>query len=75
MKPLLGGARIFRPWGVHSRVNCIPEHSIQEDILVPVGGAILPAPAVPASTKISARLECVQGHVSAVNSVLGFLRG
>ena len=41
-----------------------------EEILVSVlaGRAILSAPAVPASTRISARLKSVQGHVSAVNA-------
>ena len=34
------------------------------EILVLVGGAIPPAPAVPASTRIPARLQRVQGHVS-----------
>ena len=34
------------------------------------GCAILPAPAVPASTRISARLKCVQEHVSPVNLLL-----
>ena len=32
-----------------------------------VGDAIPPAPAVPASTRISARLKCVQEHSSPVN--------
>ena len=37
------------------------------DILVLDGGTILPAPALPASTRISARLKRVQGHGSPVN--------
>ena len=36
-------------------------------ILVLAGGAILPAPAVPASTRITARLKRVQEHSSRVN--------
>ena len=31
------------------------------EILVLAGGAILPSPVVPASTRISAKLKCVQG--------------
>ena len=51
-----------------SRVTCVPEHvSALAEILVLVGGAIPPAPAVPASTMISTRLECVQGHSSRVH--------
>ena len=37
------------------------------EIPVLVGGAIPPAPAVPASTRISVRLKCVQEHRSPVN--------
>ena len=37
------------------------------EILVLVGGAIPPAPAVPASTRISARLKRVQEHSSRVS--------
>ena len=48
--------------GLCSRTNVI-----LAEILVLVGGAILPAPAVPASTRISARLERVQEHTSPVN--------
>ena len=48
---------------VHARVNCVPEHVSLAEILVLAGGAILPAPAVPASTGMSARLKSVQGHV------------
>ena len=40
------------------------------EILVLVGGAILPAPAVPASTGMSSRLERVQEHSSRVIIVL-----
>ena len=41
---------------------CPWTHLILAGILVLVGGAILPAPAVPASTRISARLKHVQEH-------------
>ena len=37
------------------------------EILVLAGGGILPAPAVPASTRIFARLKYVQEHSSAVS--------
>ena len=40
-------------------------------ILVLVGGVILSAPVVQASTRISARLKRVQGHVSRVNGDRG----
>ena len=36
--------------------------------LVLVGGVIPPAPAVPASIRISARMECVQGRSSRVKN-------
>ena len=39
------------------------------EILVLDDGAILPAPAVPASSRISARVTRVQGHCSPVNLV------
>ena len=42
---------------------------ILPEILVLVGGAMPPAPAVPASTRISARLRRVQEHSSPVNIV------
>ena len=50
---------------IHPRVNCVPEHisSVSAQIIVLVGGAILPAPAVPASTRISARLKRVDTTV------------
>ena len=51
----------------------VPGHIlILAEILVLVGGVILPA--VPASTRISARLKRVQGHSSPVN-VLGIVTG
>ena len=37
------------------------------EIIVLAGGAIPPARAVPASTRIFARMKCVQGHSSPVN--------
>ena len=37
------------------------------EIIVPAAGAIPPAPAVPTSTWISARLKCVREHSSRVN--------
>ena len=40
---------------------------ILAEILVLVGGAIPPAPAMPDSTRISARLKRIQGHSSPVN--------
>ena len=40
---------------------------ILPEIRVLAGGAILPAPAVPASTKISTRLGRFQGRVSPIN--------
>ena len=48
---------------VHSRLNCVPEvtrFSLAETLLL-VGDTIPPAAAVPASTRISARLKRVQG--------------
>ena len=45
------------------------------EILVLAGGAFLSAPAVPASTRISARLKRVQAHSSPVSLALGFLLG
>ena len=39
------------------------------EIVVMPGGAILPTPAVPVSTKISARMNCVQEHDSPVKVV------
>ena len=52
-----------------SSVN-VPEHLVSNhlaEILVLAGGAIQPAPAVPASTRISAGLKRVQEHSSPVN--------
>ena len=51
-----------RARSTRSRVDCVPEQML-------AGGAILnlPAPVVPASTRISTRLKCVQGHSSRVN--------
>ena len=37
------------------------------DVLVLVSGAILPGPAVPSNTRISAWLKRTRGHVSRVN--------
>ena len=51
-----------------SRVNHVPEH-ISEALVS--AGAILPALAVPASTRISDSLKRVQGHSSPVNYVAG----
>ena len=64
----------------YSRVNYVPivvfrgelcSYLILPEMLVLVGGAIRPAPAVSASTMISARLKRVQEHSSPVNKVLG----
>ena len=43
-----------------TRELCPWTHFSLAEILVLVGGAILPAPVLPASTRISARLKCVQ---------------
>ena len=51
--------RFFCPWTRFFLVG----------IPVLVGGAIPPAPAVPISTHISARLKCVQRHVAAANMI------
>ena len=48
---------------------CPGTRFILAGILVLVGGAVLPAPAVPASIRISAGLKPVQEHSSAVNVV------
>ena len=46
---------------LYSQVNCVPAtRFILAEILVAVGGAILPTLAVPASTRISARLKRVR---------------
>ena len=50
-----------------TRETCSCSHFILAEILVLIAGAIPPAPAVPASTRISARLKHVQEHSSAVN--------
>ena len=42
----------------------------QAEILVMVGGAILPAPAVPVSTIIFARMKRLQEHISPVYIVV-----
>ena len=47
----------------NSRVIRVPAHFSLADILVLAGGAILPVPVVPASTRISARLKCVGNTV------------
>ena len=50
-------------------VNCVsPTRYSLADILVLAGGVIPPAPAVPASTRTSARLKRVQEHSSPVNT-------
>ena len=49
---------------------CSWTHFILAEILVPVGGAIPSAPAVPASTRISAGLKRVQEHSSPVRMKL-----
>ena len=46
-----------------------PTLFIPAEIPVLVGGAILPVPTVPTSTRISARQKRVQEHVSRVNIV------
>ena len=57
--------------GQHPRVNGVPEHVSSEhpccmfilaEILVLAGGAIVPAPGVPASTRISAKLNMQHPH-------------
>ena len=45
---------------------CSYTHFSLAEIVVVVGGAIVPAPAVPASTRVSSRLKRVQGHSSPV---------
>ena len=49
-------------------MNGVPVRFILAEILVLAGGVILPAQAVPASTRISARLKRGQGHSSDVNT-------
>ena len=50
----------------------VPEYiSIPAEILVLVGGIILPAPNVPSITRTSTRLKRVLGRASAVNVWLG----
>ena len=63
MQNLVGNAGYGPEW-----LKCAPEHVfILADILVLVGGAILPAPAVTASIRIFTRLKRVLGHGSAVD--------
>ena len=52
---------------------CSCTHFILAEILVLAGGVIPPAPAVPASTRISARLKRVQKHSSPANVPSGTL--
>ena len=47
---------------------CPWTHFSLAEFLVLVGGAIPPAPVVPTSTRISARMKYVQGHNSAVST-------
>ena len=54
-------------------MNCDRTRFSLAEILVLVGGTnrtIPPAPAVPSSTRIAARLECVQGHSSRLTIVV-----
>ena len=48
--------------------TCLWAHFILAEIIVLAGGIFLPAPAVPASTRISSRLNRVQQHSSPVNT-------
>ena len=57
-----------------SRVNCVPEISLAE-ILVLAGTSGAGGMAPPTSNRISARMECVQGHVSLVGMVRGRMQG
>ena len=63
--PARAGAGALRH-PVHARLNCAGPCTLFSlaEIPVLVGGAILPAPAVPASTSISSRLQRVQEHGS-----------
>ena len=61
--PLGDDARLFF---VCSRLKRVPEH-VSTAIVVLLGGAILPAPVLPASTRISGRLKRVQEHSARVN--------
>ena len=60
-------ARATAARGAASRDNCAPEHVAAQQILVLADGAIPPAPAMLASTRISVRLQRVQRHRSPVN--------
>ena len=48
---------------IFSRVNCVPEHTVTQFSQAVLTGGMAP----PASTRISARLKCVQEHSSPVN--------
>ena len=68
------GGKVPPPSPVHIHVCTVPLNTAAlTEILVPVDGAILPAPApaVLTSTRISARLKCVQEHSSPVNVIPG----
>ena len=58
--------RTYRSRGTCSRMYCVPNmfHPSRDHI---TGGAILPTPVVPASSRISARLKSVLGHVPPVS--------
>ena len=60
---LVLGVLGFRRWKFTGE-TCPRTHFILAEILVLAGGAILPAPAVPASTMISARLQRAGSHSS-----------
>ena len=47
---------------------CSLTHCSLADILVLADGTILPAPVMPSSTRILARLKCVQKHSLPVNT-------
>ena len=57
------------PLWTFTRETCPCTHFIVAEILILVGCAIPPAPAVLASTRVSGRLKRVQGHSSPVNGV------
>ena len=44
-------------------MNCVPNTFQPAEILVLIAGSVLPAPVVPASTRISTRLKCVRNIV------------